>query len=142
MLFLATGIAGTVAGGLVAAITAAVPTEHGAWVAAYLVLVVGVAQIGIGIGQAVLASGTPSWRVVATEFGVYNGGNAAVILGTLLALPPLVDVGGLLLVLALALLLVTTRGAEGPRWVRYLFRVLLLVLLISIPIGSLLSRMG
>lgn len=142
LLFIAVGIACTIAGGLVSAVTSAAPFERGSWVAAYLVLVAGVSQVGLGYGQALLADHVPSWRVVAVEFAAWNVGNATIILGTLLTLPLLVDAGGILLMLTLVLLLVTTRRSVGSRWIRYSFRFLLLVLLLSIPVGSLLTRIG
>ncbi len=55
----AVGAASVVVGGLVAAVTATAPSEHGAWLAAYLVLGCGVAQIALAAGQALLATGSP-----------------------------------------------------------------------------------
>ncbi|HEX6197148.1 MAG TPA: hypothetical protein VFZ63_13135 [Jiangellaceae bacterium] len=137
----AAGAASVVAGGLVAAFTAAVPSEHGAWVAAYLVLVAGVAQLGLGVGQALLAPRPPSRRLVAAELIAWNGGSAAVIAGTLLDAVLLVDAGGVLLVFALALLVRGVRGSgrRGGWWLQ-LYRLLATVVLVSVPIGLLLAR--
>lgn len=141
--FAALGTACVVAGGLVAAATAPVPSEHGSWAAAYLVLVAGVAQVGLGGGQALLAPRLPSRRLVAAEFAGWNAGNAAVLAGTLLHLTALVYVGGALLVAALALLVHGVRGAGGRRgWPLHAFRLLVVVLLVSIPAGLLLAQTG
>ncbi|MGH3424909.1 MAG: hypothetical protein ACRDO8_09280 [Nocardioidaceae bacterium] len=140
--FLAVGTACVVAGGLVAAVTATAPSELGAWAAAYLVLVGGVAQVGLGLGQAALAAREPSTGLVATECALWNAGNTAVLLGTIFAVPLLVDAGGALLVATLVLLLRGVHGRDGParndrdrRWIRYGFRILVLILAVSIPIG-------
>ena len=49
--FVAAGSSCVVVGGLVAAATGPTGFEDGSWVAAYLVLVGGVAQIALGVGQ-------------------------------------------------------------------------------------------
>src|SRR5664280_2796146 len=65
--FAAVGAACIVAGGLVAAVSAPAPSEHASWAAAYLVLVVGVAQAALGVGQALLALRVPSRRNVISS---------------------------------------------------------------------------
>jgi hypothetical protein len=141
--FVVLGVACVVAGGLVAAATAPAPSEHGSWTTAYLVLVAGVSQIALGVGQALLAPRAPSRRIVAVEFSAWNGGNAAVVAGALSNITPLVDTGGALLVVALALLIRGVRGAgQRGRWALYAFRLLVVILLVSIPIGLLLARTG
>lgn len=141
--FAVAGVTCVLAGGLVAAAVALAPSEHGAWASAYLVLVAGLSQVALGLGQALLASQAPSRRVVAAEAGAWNGGNAAVMAGVLLGTTPLVDAGGVLLVFALALLVHGVRGA-GPRrrWPLYAYRLLVGILLVSIPTGLLLARAG
>lgn len=147
-----------IAGGLVAAATAPAPSVHGAWAAAYLVLVAGVAQIALGAGQALLAPIVPSRRWVLAQIGAWNAGNAAVLAGTLGGVTPLVDVGGTGLVIGLTLLVAAVRGTAvrgaavrdvaarlGARWgcwPLYGFRLLVLVLAVSIPIGLILARVG
>lgn len=61
--FIATGGTLVVAGGLVAAVNSAAPFAHGSWLAAYLVLVGGVAQIALGVGAAALAPQRRSARL-------------------------------------------------------------------------------
>jgi hypothetical protein len=135
------GAACVVAGGIVAAITATAPSENGAWAAAYLVLVGGVAQIALGLGQAWLAARPPSREAVVAELAIFNLGNAAVIGGTLAGRTWLVDLGGALLVVALALYLWTTRRARGG-WVLPAYRLLVAFVLVSIPVGLVLARLG
>ena len=139
----AVGGAAIVAGGLVAAATAPSPSEKGSWAAAYLVLVVGVAQIGLGAGQAALSTATLSTRILGTETIGWNVANAAVMAGTLSNVVSLVDIGGTLLVATLAMFATQVRGGEaafgGRRWPTYVFRGLVVVLLISIPVGLVLA---
>ncbi len=139
------GVLCVIAGGLVAAVTAPAPTEHGTWAAAYLVLVGGVAQIGLALGQAMFSART-SIRLAAVQAVGWNVGNAAVLGGTLLGVFVLVDAGGALLVMALVLLGrgVSPAGARaatgGAKWCLYGYRLLLLILLVSIPVGLVLAR--
>lgn len=141
--FTVTGVGCVVAGGLVAAVTAHAPSEGGTWSAAYLVLVAGVSQVALGAGQAWLPPERPSARLVAVEFSAWNAGNAAVLTGTLLDAVPVVDLGGFLLVSSLALWLTAVRGS-GVRGglPLYAYRLLAAVLLVSVPIGLLLARLG
>ncbi|MGH8827861.1 MAG: hypothetical protein ACRDVZ_09775 [Jiangellaceae bacterium] len=144
--FVAVGVTCVVAGGLVAAATASIPSQLASWTTAYLVLVAGVSQVALGAGQALLTPRTPSRRLIAVEFAAWNGGNAAVVAGTLLGLVPMVDAGGVLLVVALALLARGTRGdsrrgsGNRGRWPLYAFRALVVILLVSVPIGLVLGR--
>lgn len=145
--FTALGISCVVAGGLVAAATAPTPSTHGSWAAAYLVLVAGVAQVTLGWGQAALAPHVPARGRVVAQAGTWNLGNAAVLAGTLTGVLPLVDAGGVVLVVSLALLADAVRGSAlqgaGPRrWPLYGFRLLVIVLLVSIPTGLVLARVG
>ncbi|MBM7847727.1 hypothetical protein [Arthrobacter roseus] len=135
------GTAWVIAGGLVAAVTSPLQLAHGSWAAAYQVLVAGVAQNAFGTAQRALAPAPPSSRVVAAELLTWNVGSAAVIGGTLIRNPYVVDGGGLLLVIALAIMIRTVRGkGEGPAWALWLYRILLVVILVSIPIGLTLAH--
>lgn len=135
------GFAGIVAGGFVAAIVATNPSENGIWASAYLVLVVGVAQVALGLGQAWLAAVPPSRQAVAAEVAIFNLGNAAVIGGTLIDRTWLVDIGGVLLIAALAMYLGATRRARGG-WLLAAYRVLIAFVLVSIPVGLILARLA
>lgn len=144
--FLMVGTLCVISGGLVAAATAPAPTEHGTWSAAYLVLVCGVAQAGLGLGQALSTSRTPTIVIAVQAIG-WNLGNAAVIAGTLTAYTALVDVGGALLFVILILLargLTATGGRPADRmrrWFRYVYGLLILILLVSIPVGVILAHL-
>lgn len=142
--FTAVGVACVLAGGLVAAATSPAPTEHTSWAAAYLVLVGGVAQVGLGLGQAMFTART-STPVITLQTTGWNLGNAAVLTGTLLGDTAWVDLGGALLLVTLGLLsrsLISTRVREVHgvgRWCLHGYRLLVLTLLVSIPVGLLLA---
>jgi hypothetical protein len=141
--FVGIGTACVVAGGMVAAITARNPTESGTWAAAYLVLVAGVAQIALGVGQALLVAEVPRPRLVIAELILWNCANTGVLAGSLLGVEPLIDAGGGLLVAVLALFAHRARGAHGrARWLLFAYRLLVVALLVSVPIGLLLARAG
>jgi hypothetical protein len=135
--YLAVGAGCVIAGGLVAAATAHAPSQQASWAAAYLVLVAGVAQIGLAAGRILLSVGRPSPGRTHAELIAWNLGNAAVIAGTLTDRPLVVDLGGALLVGSLALATLGVRG--GHRWLRRLYRALVVILLVSIPVGLLLA---
>jgi hypothetical protein len=136
----AIGVLCVITGGLVAAITAPVASERSSWTAAYLVLVAGVAQIGLGLGSAVLAPRAPSRLSRIGTLTLWNLGNASVLAGVLLTLTVLVDVGGIALVIALVLALRTVRHSTGPALLRRAYWLLTVVLGLSIPIGLVLTR--
>lgn len=134
--FAVLGTSCVVAGGLVSAAVAVAPSQLGSWAVAYLVLVGGVAQVALGAGQALLASRPPGRRTVAAELAGWNVGNGAVLAGTLLGATWLADAGGVMLVAALALALAGIRGAvRDPAWILHLYRALIVVVLVSIPVG-------
>jgi hypothetical protein len=140
--FAALGVACVLAGGLVAAATTPAPSQHGSWAAADLMLVAGVAQVALGVGQALLALQAPSSRLVAAEFVGWSVGNAAVVAGALLDTTTVVDVGAALLIVALVLVVHRARGAPGRRsWPLYAFRLLMVLLLVSIPVGLVLAQL-
>lgn len=134
---LITGTVSVVAGGLVAAVTGPTEWSDGSWVAAFLVLVVGVGQLGIGAGQASLAATNPTAAFVAAQAAMWNVGCAAVIAGTLLSSPATVAVGSAPLVAVLLLSMVAIRDQFGAQRSVALvgYRLLLLVVLLSVPTG-------
>jgi hypothetical protein len=135
------GTACVVAGGLVAAGTSVTPSEHGSWLGAYLVLLAGVAQVALAVGQALLAPRPLSSRALVTELIAWNTGSAAVAGGTLAGLALLVDIGGALLLLTLTLLVRAVRDNDRThRWAMLAYRLLVLGLVVSIPIGLWLAR--
>lgn len=144
----AVGAGCVILGGLVAAVTGPLGLEHGSWLAAYLVLVGGVAQVAFGLAPALLTARPASmgWSTLTA----WNVGNTLVVAGTLAELPLMVDGGSVLLVIGLATALYAVRRSPGhsersePRraalLVGWAYRALLLVLLVSIPIGVVLAH--
>ena len=124
-----------VAGGCVAAINSATPFAHGSWVAAYLVLVGGVAQVG-------LASGRPpsSPRLSRAELALWNGGNAGVVAGVLAGLPGLVSLGSLALLIGLlGFALDARRASPHRRGLKLLLDAGVVALASSVVVGSALA---
>lgn len=142
-------------GGLVAAVTGPLGWERGSWLAAYMVLVCGVAQFVMGRA--------PAWfdrpvsvRLTWMQLAGWNAGNGMVIGGTLAGLPNLVDVGGIVLLVILVDMIrdavrnpgppamdpFTVRGTaariRGWGWGAY--RALLVLLVVSIPVGLVLAH--
>ena len=131
-----------VAGGLLPAVTASIITRELAWLSAYLVLVAGVAAVALGLGQAFIGAHVPKGVLVYAELIVYFAGNALIVTGTFSRFPILTDVGGGLLVLALLGFIWGARGARGPRtWGLYVYRAVIVILLVSIPIGLVLAHL-
>ena len=126
--------------GLISAITAFSPSYTASWAVAYLILVVGVAQLALGAGQAWLAGEPPSKSLVVSEIIIFNLANFATIGGTLLATLPLVYIGALLFIISLALFLWGTRIAKpGNVLMVYGFRAIIFILMISAGIGQVIA---
>lgn len=130
-----------VGGGLLSAITAHAATQAASWAAAYLVLVLGVGTGGLAVGRALFTPPDSQAGRQREELIVWLLGNALVLAGTLLSPAWLVDAGSVLLVFALGSLLAGVYKGEGPALLRRLFLTLMTVLLVSIPIGVLISHL-
>ena len=138
-MFVAGGIS-VVAGGFVAAVTGPTEWEHGSWVSAFLVLVGGVAQIGIAAGQAHLVDTSMTRRFGSVQCILWNTACAIVVAGTLLSSPATVSIGSALLMAALGMSVYAISRSSGRHpQLLVLYRALLTVLLVSIPIGITLS---
>lgn len=137
--FLIVGSCFVVLGGLVAAVTGPLDLDHGSWAAAYLVLVWGAYQYLMGIGQKMLVRTPAPRRLVWGQVIGWNAGSASVVLGSLFETPGLVDAGGFLLLLTLASTLWVVRNADR-RILAWSYRVVTAVLMLSVPIGSVLTR--
>ncbi len=138
--FAVVGTACVIAGGILAAATANVSTEHTAWATAYLVLVCGVGQIVLGVAAGLPNGPTRGWAVLAVFIG-WNLANAAVLAGTLLGTEILVDFGGVLLALVLVEELIVVHKSRSPvPWLLPIFRSVVAIMLVSIPIGLLLAH--
>ena len=143
MPFALIGTLSIVLGGLLSAISAGTPSYLASWSVAYLVLVVGVGQLVLGIGQALLATAQLSPRLIAAQVLTFNVANVAVLAGTAITQPVLVYVGGGAFVVALALFVWGVRNSRTHnKWALYGFRAMLTILLISTPIGLILSSVS
>jgi hypothetical protein len=144
----AIGVCSVVLGGLVAAVTGPLDLAHGSWLAAYLVLVGGVTQCAMGqLRRPEVIPPRGSWA----QIGCWNVGNALVIGGTLAGAPLAVDLGSALLVIALAIAFRAARPGAGSATslaaggvsalIGHVYRTLLLVLAVSIPVGVALAHL-
>ena len=133
-LFASTGLAAILAAGALSAALAHAPTRAAMWLTAYLVLVVGVAQIALGVGQARLASRPLTPALLGSEWLLFNGANALVISGRLLVRPNAVAVGAVVLAMALGLFLRGVRGAGGG-WLFRVYSLLVALLACSALVG-------
>lgn len=135
-----------IVGGMLAAATAYTTTEKTAWATAYIVLVGGVAQAGLGAALGWLAPQAKP-QVNWAAFVLWNLGNIGVLAGQLTGVVAETFIGGGLLVIALVLVIIET--AEGsrhrrpvhPGWL-WAFRVLVAILAVTIPIGLTLAALG
>lgn len=129
-----------VLGGLVAAVTGPLHLDRGSWLAAYLVLVCGVAQCAMARQRPVLGAAPLPEARQWMLFGCWNLGNALVVTGALLSIPVITDAGGILLAAGLVLAVAGTRQARRPT-AALLVRAFYLVLLVSIPVGLVLAHL-
>lgn len=139
MPFVVSGGVAIVVGGLVAAVTRPLGFDEGSWLAAYLVLVMGVAQIGLGVGQAALAVAVPSRAVRWRQVFAFTAGSLAVVGGTLVGSPLVVLAGGAALVAALILFILALRGSAGPATWLWCYRLFVVFLAGSVVVGAVLS---
>lgn len=130
-----------IVGGLVSAAAAPTASYHSSWAVAYIVLVAGVAQAFLGLAQAVLARGSVASTVRQAELWCWNIGNAAVVAGTLLAVPVVLYLGCLPLIATLVLVLRTLAHAPS-NWLLWSVRIVVAVLLVSIPTGIVLQSLS
>ena len=136
------GFSAIVAGGLLSAFSARGASYHSAWAVAYLVLVVGVAQIALGWGQAAVSGAESRPARVASEALLFNLGSAGVIVGTLVGTTLLVDAGSVLLVVALWLFALAPRGVRVRLWQIVGYRVLIVFLALSVVVGIVFAHLA
>ncbi|HTM83819.1 MAG TPA: hypothetical protein VL179_02770 [Mycobacterium sp.] len=129
-----------VVGGLVAAVAGPLKLDHGSWLAAYLVLVCGAAQCAIGIAQPQLAALPVRARAYWIGLICWNVGNAAVIAGTLAAVPIVVDIGGVSLLIPLVGTIRVVR-TSSRRLLSLAYRAVIGILIVSIPVGLALAHL-
>lgn len=141
--FAAAGVASVIAGGLLAAaIAAPAPTRHGVWAVAYLVLVLGVCQIALGVGHALLPETPPQPRRAVVIAAVFNVASIAVLAGVITGESMVLGAGSALLMVALGLLLYAVRRGAHRGWALSGYRLTVAVLAVSIPIGLFLTTVG
>jgi hypothetical protein len=143
MMLIGFGTAAILAGGGLSAASASHAGYLTSWATAYLVLVVGAVQIALGIGVDQLTMRRPATRPFMAAFLLFNLGNAATIGGTIAkhtdgANTHLVDLGGLLIGLAMLLFIYLVRRAPKTKWL-LTFRVLVALVLFSSVIGLILA---
>lgn len=138
--FLIVGSGCIVVGGSVAALTGPAGLDRGSWLAAYLVLVGGAAQIVLGGGQAWLSQRVPPAHTMRNEAWSWNIGLVAVIVGTLASMPVVTSVGGAASVAALGWFNAAVRP-ERPSFGRVgtLYRIFLCIVLVSTVVGLVLA---
>jgi hypothetical protein len=144
-LFACAGIAGSliVAGGLVAAVNSATPFAHGSWLAAYLVLVGGVAQLALGLGPLLFSAPTLSPRTGRAQLVLWNGGIAIVAVGVLADTGVVVAIGSVLVLGALAAFARGAGPARGPGRAGVIaYRLVIAVLAVSVVVGIALTLLG
>ncbi len=141
-IFLVAALLAILAAGFVSAATAHAPSRPMMWMVAYLVLVAGVAQGVLGLGQALLPARPPSPRWRAGEWVLFNAGNLGVIAGTLAASTAWVTVGTVLFVASLAAFLAGVRGAGRGGWLLLAFRAVLVIVCLGACVGLALSIAG
>jgi len=128
--------------GFISAITAFSLSYFASWVVAYLVLVVGVAQLMLGFGQAYLAEEAPSQSLLIAEIVLFNAANIATIAGTLLSWLVIVYIGAIFMIVSLALFLWGVRIANRKHiWLLYGFRAIVFILIISAGIGLVIASL-
>lgn len=141
--FAVAGAGAIVAGGVLAsAIAAPAPTRHGVWAVAYLVLVLGVGQLVIGAGQALLAAAPPTPGRAAITAAAFNVSGAAIVLGVVTDRVVVFEVGSALLFVVLAECLYRVRRSARRGWVLWAYRLFIAALMVSIPIGMLITTAG
>ncbi|MEB3051465.1 hypothetical protein KV112_17260 [Mycolicibacter sp. MYC123] len=141
--FAVAGVGAIVGGGVLAsAIAAPAPTRHGVWAVAYLVLVLGVGQLLIGAGRVLLAAESPTpnrMRIAATAFNISG---AAIVLGVVTDHVVVFQLGSALLFGVLVESLYGVRHSARRGWPLVAYRLVIVVLIVSIPIGMLITTAG
>lgn len=138
--FVITAVLAIIAAGLISALTAHAGSRALMWVVAYLVLVVGIAQGVLGLGQALLPEKPPSARWHLGQWLAFNAGNAGVIAGRWLEWHGLVGFGTALFAFALIGFLISVRGRGG--WMLWLYRGVLWITLLGAATGLVFTLTG
>lgn len=140
-IFEAIGFLAIAAGGFLAAFSARNPSRMVLWASSYLVLIVGLAQIGLGYSLARLQ--LHSLTTVYVAMTLFNFGNALVLLGTIrnyhkLAKNEMVKIGSTCLCIAM-LLLLSIQNYTRFSWPLVWFVALALVIVASAYLGTMMA---
>lgn len=137
---IAVGYLAIFAGGIIAAITAPLGLEKGSWLAAYLILVAGLAQLLLSHQCQILHVRLPAARASWIQLSFFVAGNVAVIIGSLLSQPIVVNLGGIGLIGALGIAI--RNAAAAPQvWRKWALQLFYAAVVISVPIGLVLAHM-
>lgn len=134
------GAVSIVGGGLVAAVASPLQLEKGSWLAAYLVLITGVAQLVLAQQQHLLHPNQNQRRSEWFTLWFWIIGNTAVIVGSLQSAPLVVDAGGVLLIIAVLLAWIRTRGTQN-KILGIALRIIYFIVIVSVPVGLLLAHL-
>lgn len=130
-----------VAGGVVAAVNGAAAFAHGSWLAAYLVLVGGVAQLALGTGCLLLPQAECPPSIARLQLGLWNLGTLTVAGGVLGNLYGVVLAGSVIVAGALASFARGTGSSHGPGARRVIaYRLLIGLLIIGVLVGGVLAH--
>lgn len=135
------GTIAVVGGSLLSAALAPTPSYDGNWAVAYIVLVGGVAQIVLGVGQTAVTGGHIQRVTVAVQVLLWNLGVAATVVATIANIPWLLYVAALAQAAVIVIFLVLTRRG-GQRALTWALRIIALLLVISIPTGIVLQALA
>lgn len=141
-IFEALGFAAIAGGGLLAAFSAKRPSRLAGWASAYLVLIAGLAQVGLAYGWSRLLP--PDAMLPRLGMVLFDLGNVLVLAGTVKRYRAghagqAVRAGGACLLAAMLPLL----GAQNYRdfsWTLVWYLAIIAIILIGMPIGLLLSH--
>ncbi len=115
-MFFSAGLALLLAGAVAALLHAVTDVTWLRWTALHLVLLGGVSQLVLGAAQffvgAFLATDPPPRRLIHAQLAAWNAGTLLVTAGMALDVRPLVDAGGVLIVLGLALFALGLRAMQ------------------------------
>lgn len=144
-LYWLTAVSAIITAAILTAFTAKSPTTLVMWVSAYLTLVVGMTQVFLGLSviQLVKKSAT---RSVLWVFGLFNAGNALVIVSTLLKYSHydhhlVVTIAGALLI-ALAMIILGRQIRQArPSTLRSLTYAVIAILISSSLLGLVLTSL-
>ncbi|MGH3261909.1 MAG: hypothetical protein ACRDNS_07945 [Trebonia sp.] len=143
LVFVAVAGACIVAGGVVAAVNGEAAFARGSWLAAYLVLVGGVAQLLLGVGCLALPEPVGSARLRRAQLGLWNAGIGIVAGGVLADALAVVLVGSAVVVVALGCFALGGGPiSPGRRTLVLAYRALIIMLMVGVVVGGALTASG